>query len=419
MGQSFMEANTGKIWNKVFTCTFIANFLQCISMFMINPLIANYVKLLGADEVMIGLLSGLYFGVAVAARPFSGPAISKMNKKHIMLFSYAIGVAVNIGYAISGGIPSFVAPRFMQGIQFAFMGSLNMTLASDSLPPDKMGSGLGLFGVGGAIANAIAPSLGMALRSLGERTFGSLMAGYNVVFLAAAACILISLVPCAIMPYTKPSKEELSKLGAWYKNIFAREALIPAAVVTFMSVSVICYTIYIERFVEAKGIGGAGLFFTVYALALLASRPLCGRLIDKYGTAKVFMPSACLFALSNVIVGFCDSLAGLLVGAAVAAIAYGASQPAMQTMCILSVEPLRRGVASNTNFFGIDLGNFVGPIIAGVVIGRFGFLGSLSLGGGGRVEYSPLFLLMVVPVLISMAIFAIGWKSFNRNLAKR
>ena len=413
-----METKTARIWNKVYTCTFIANALQGVSLYLVNPLIANYVKLLGADEVMIGLLSGFYFGVAVAARPFSGPAVAKLNKKRIMLFAYAIGVAVNIGYAISGGIPSFIAPRLMQGIQFAFLGSINLTLASDSLPPEKMGAGLGIFGVGGAVANAIAPSAGMALRAWGAQCYGSLKAGYTVVFLTAAACMLVSLLPCAIMPYTKPSEEELSRLGIWYKNIFAKEALVPAAVVACMSTSVICYTIYIERFAEAKGIGGIGWFFTVYAIALIASRPLCGGLIDKYGTAKVFLPSACLFALSFVIVAFSNSLSGILIGAAVAAAAYGASQPAMQTMCILSVEPVRRGVASNTNYFGIDIGNFIGPIIAGVMVSRFGFLNTSALFGASLITFSPLYLVMILPVFLAMIVFALGWGSFNRTMIK-
>ena len=146
---------------------------------------------------MIGIISGLYFGVSFAARPISGPTITMFHKKKIMIFAYALGVIVNVGYALAGGIPLFIVSRFLHGLQFAFIGSLNYTLASDSLPPQKLASGLGLFGAGGAIATAIAPSIGLALRSWGEVTFGSMGAGYTVVFLVAAASMAISLIPCA------------------------------------------------------------------------------------------------------------------------------------------------------------------------------------------------------------------------------
>jgi MFS family permease len=406
------------IWNKVYTCAFIANFLLCVSLFMVNPLVANYAKLLGADEVLIGVLSGLYFGVAFAARPFSGPAIAMLNKKRIMLFAYALGVVVNVGYAISGDIPVFMASRILHGFQFAFVGSLNMTLASESLPPARMGSGLGLFGLGGATANAIAPSIGLALRSWGEQTFGSLKQGYTVVYIAAAACMIVSIVPCVLMPYVKPSREAISKLGAWYKNIFAKEALMPTIVVTFMSVSVISYTIYMERFAEARGIGGIGLFFAVYAVALIASRPVSGRLIDKYGPTKIFIPSALLFTLSFVIIGFGDSLGMILTGAVVAAIGLGGSQPTIQTMCVLSVNPLRYGVATNTNYFGIDFGYFIGPVIAGVIIDNYGFLSSFNISNKYEISFSPLYLAMICPVLLAMIVFIFGLGAYKRNAIK-
>jgi MFS family permease len=406
------------IWNRVYTCAFVANFLLAVSLFMVNPLVANYAKLLGADEVMIGVLSGLYFGVAFAARPFSGPAIAKLNKKHIMLFAYSLGVIVNVGYAISNGVPVFMASRILHGIEFAFVGSLNMTLASESLPAGKMGSGLGLFGIGGATANSIAPSIGMALRSWGEQTFGSLQHGYTVVYIVAAACMLIALIPCVVMPYKKPSREALSRLGAWYKNIFAKESLVPTTVITFMSVSVISYTIYMERFAEARGIGNIGLFFTVYAVALLASRPISGRLIDRYGTARVFIPCAFLIIISFVIIGFGDSLFMILAGAAVAAIGLGGSQPTVQTMSLLSVSPIRYGVASNTVYFGIDFGNFLGPVIAGIIINHYGLLNSFKLSSGYNVTFSPLYLSMVAPMLLALIIFLLGHGAYKRNAAK-
>ena len=406
------------VWNKVYACALIANFLLCVSLFMVNPLVANYAKLLGADEVMIGVLSGLYFGVAFAARPFSGPAIAMLNKKRIMLFAYTTGVIVNLGYAISSDIPVFMAARILHGLEFAFVGSLNMTLASESLPAGKMGSGLAIFGVSGATANAIAPSIGLALRSWGEQTFGGLKQGYTVVYIVAAACMLISIIPCVVMPYVKPSRETLSRLGAWYKNIFAKEALMPTIVITFLAVSVISYTIYMERFAEANGIGNIGLFFTVYAVALVASRPISGKLIDKYGITKVFVPGAFLFALSFVIIGFSNSLGMILVGAVIAAIGLGSSQPTIQTMSLLSVNPLRYGVASNTVYFGIDFGNFLGPIVAGLIINSYGFLNDFRLSDEYAITFSPLYLAMIAPVFLAMIIFMFSLGAYKRNAMK-
>jgi predicted MFS family arabinose efflux permease len=53
--------------------------------------------------------------------------------------------------------------------------------------------------------------------------------------------------------------------------------------------------------------------------------------------------------------------------AVIAALGVGATQPAIQAMCIQSVAPIKRGVASNTIFTGMDLGLFAGPLLGSVV----------------------------------------------------
>ncbi|HHX75048.1 MAG TPA: MFS transporter, partial [Firmicutes bacterium] len=383
MGTS--DGRTTKIWNRMFTCAIIANFLLGISQYIVNPLIATYTDYLGASEFMVGLVSGLYFGVAFATRPFSGPLITKLNKKHIMFFAYAMGAIVNFGYAAAGGMPLFIAARVLHGIQFAFIGSLNMTLAADSLPEEKMASGLGLFSAAIAVSMAIAPSIGIALRAWGESTFGSLGAGYTVVFLTAAGCMLLSLIPCILMPYRHRSKEELASLGAWYKNIIAREALMPSVVVLFFSMAQITYIIYMEPYAQANNIPNVGLFFTIYAFVLFAARPASGRLVDKYGIPKVLIPGSLIFALSFLVVGLGNSFPAVVAAAILAPLGFGLAQPAIQVMALQSVEPVRRGVASNTNFFGIDLGFFVGPSLAGL---------AYSLTG----SYTTMFMLAALPV---------------------
>ena len=47
-----------------------------------------------------------------------------------------------------------------------------------------MGSGLGIYGVGGAMAMAIGPSIGIALRELGMRLVGEQF-GFMLVYLFA------------------------------------------------------------------------------------------------------------------------------------------------------------------------------------------------------------------------------------------
>lgn len=396
------ETQYKTMWNRGYICAFIANALLCFSQNFLNTLVSEYAGILGAGTVMAGVITGLYFGISFAARPFSGPAITKLNKKHIMYFAYGMGVIVNVVYAVSANTGMFIVARILHGIQFAFIGSLNLVLAADYLPKDKMGSGLGFFGVGGAITTAIGPTIGMSLCDWGNATFGG-TAGYKIVFLVSAACMLVSILPCALMPYKRESKEELDKLGKWYNNIIAVESIFPAILMLLFSMASIMYTSYMKLFAQERGIENIGYYFTVYAIVLLAARPLCGKLLDKYGIKTIFYPAAVCFVASFLIVGSSHTLWMTFVGAVLAAIGYGAIQPSIQTLCVSCVDPLRRGAASNTNYFGLDLGYFLGPIVGGFVVDISG-------------SYATMYYTAVIPLILGTAIFTLGWGKFKNYL---
>lgn len=390
------------IWNRGFTCAFFANLLLCFSQNTANTLISTYADYLGAGAVLVGAISGLYFGVAFAARPISGPVITILDKKKIMLATYAMGVVTNVAYALAGTVPLFILARILHGLQFAFVGSLNLTIASDSLPREKLGSGIGVFGIGGALSQAIGPSMGIAIRDWGEQHWGE-RAGYTAVFLVSAAFMFIALIPCILIPLHKPTAEERSALGKWYRNIVARETLLPALLLCLVSVSSILYSTYMVPYAATLGIGNIGIFFTVYAVVLLAARPLFGKLTDRLGMDRVLIPSFLVFALSFVAVGLGRSLGMLLAGAVLGALGYGALNPAIQTLCIRTVRPERRGVASNTEYFGMDLGYFLGPLLGGILYAS-GSYSSMYLIGG------------IVPLEVGLGLFLLTWGRMKDKL---
>jgi len=396
------DSEKATIWTKGFTCAFIANIMLCFSQNTVSPLISKYASFLGAGTVAVGLVSGLYFGVSFAVRPVSGPAITKLNKKALMIMTYSLGVVTNAAYAFCGSIPLFVAARVLHGIEFAFIGSLGLTIASDSLPKEKLASGIGFYGIGGAIAMIIGPAMGIIIRDWGDGLWGAGY-GYRAVFAVAAVFMLIGLIPCFIIPIRRQSKDTIASLGASYKNIVARESLTTAAIICFISISGVLFNTYMLPYAEEKGIGNISLFFTVYALVLLFSRPLSGRLVDRLGMPKVFYPASLLFIMSFVLVALANSLGTLLLAAVCAALGNGSLSPSIQATCMRTVLPAKRGVASNTNYFGIDLGFFLGPVIGGFVIKYAG--------------YSAMYLIVgIAPVLVATLIFALAWRGLKSRL---
>ena len=106
---------------------------------------------------------------------------------------------------------------------------------------------------------------------------------------------------------------------------------------------------------------------------MLVTRPLIGRLTDRYGLVKVSIPALFSNIISFFIVSYSTTLWSFLLAGLISGCGYGACQPAIQALSMKAVPNERRGSASSTNFVGQDLGNIIGPAIGGVVAQFMGY----------------------------------------------
>lgn len=394
------------IWNKTYICMLIANTFLALAQNIVNPLIVKYGGWLGADTVLIGFMSGLYFGVAFLMRPVSGPVITVLNRKMLLLVSYALGAIVYFIYALFQNMGWFIAARILHGIEFSIIGSLLMAITSDSLPKEKLGMGMGIYNAGNSLALAVGPSIGIALRNLGDANIGD-GGGFKVSFLAAAIIMVVAFIPCIMSRPLQHSKEELKQAGPWYKNIIALESIPPAILIMLLFVSYSLFSAYMVPYAEEKGFSNIGSFFLVQATTMLIFRLTCSKIIDKYGVGLVLITGFVISGISLAVISFSNSMTAVYAGAILSAIGFGATLPSVQVLCIQSVSPIKRGVASNTNFLGVDLGQFLGPMLGGLVIKTF---------EGTGHAYSTLYLFATIPIVLALLFYLGTRKAINRNI---
>jgi MFS family permease len=392
--------STGPIWNRNFICILLTSFMLGIGHFSVNPLVASYAVHLGASALVTGILIGLFFGVALAMRPVAGPVITKFDKRKLMILVFVIGGIANIGYALFHNISAFILFRFLHGVQYSLVGTLTMTLAGDNLPKEKMASGMGIYGVCGPIGMAIGPTIGLNLLNFGTY-LKSESFGFTCVFLFAMVSSFVGVIPSTILLPDKKTKQDVLSTGAWYKNIASVHAIPMSILMFLLFVGWSLYNAYIIEFSKELEISGISSFYTVLAAVLMITRPVSGWLTDRFGLAKIPPLALILFALSFLIVGFGKSLGTMLVGAAVASLGFGSFQPAIFSMCILSETALKRSVASNTLYIGIDLGMFLGPIMGGAVKDMY--------------NYSTMFKTASLMIFIALIIFILILPAYHRR----
>ena len=398
-------ASSGKptIWTRNFICVLITNCMLVLSHSSVNTLVSTYTTFLGAGPKLMGLLTGLFFGVALAMRPVAGPVTTRIDNRRLMLVVYVLGSFVNLGYALFHSIPAFIVFRVLNGFQYAFVGSLGITIAADSLPKEKMSSGLGIYGVSSAIATSMAPQIGIWLRSFGTAIGGEDM-GFTFVFLFAACALAIGLIPSALLIPDHKDKAQLANVGKWYQTIISKPAIMPSLIMMLLIISYSLFSGYMVPYGEEIGVADVGIFFTVLSVVMLASRPVCGNLSDRYGAKKVFLPGALVFAVAFIAIGSATNLTLILVGAVLAALGYGAANPTLQSLTMQTETKARRAVASNTLFVGMDIGFFVGPLIGGF-IKEYG-------------TYRMILLFGTIPAVLAALLFIVTWRNSARRLAE-
>ena len=367
----------------------VINIAMNLGQFMMGTLIPKFVDHLGASPDLVGLVTSIFTVTALAVKPVSGPMIDSLQKKWVLLGAI-LGIIISfVVYSMAGSITTVIIARLLHGMGMGFTASACLSLASESLPQNKLAQGIGYFSLGQVVASAVGPAAGLALAA---------RYGYNQTFVF---CTFIMAVSAVLVILMKPPPDFTpKKLKITLHGMFAVEAIIPAALLMFLVTSYMTINAFLVLYAQnEKGVANIGYWFTVYAAGMLISRPIAGRLGDKYGVHILMPPAFCLFALSFYIISISDSIYMFLLSAVISSWGYGVLMPANQTLCMKCVSPDRRGVGGNTNYIGMDIGAFCGPAIAGVLVLHFG--------------YSAMFQLMILPIMAAGIVFLVCYKKIK------
>ena len=114
------------------------------------------------------------------------------------------------------------------------------------------------------------------------------------------------------------------------------------------------------------------------SVALLASRPLLGKLADRLHPALLMTPGYAAMALVFILLFFLNStllacICGLLYG-----VGFGLVQSVSQMVSVKSAPPEKRGVANSTFYVLGDIGLSLGAFSAGMLAAWLGY-GSMFL----------------------------------------
>ncbi len=357
-----------KLWTPGFIFLILINTLQGIGFTMLGPTLPKYVLEIGASLAVAGFVAGIFAFTALVARPFGGAASDRIDKRKLLIVTNVImGIAV-LGYSFSVSVPALIFFRILQGAAFAVNSTANNAWAASLVPEKRLGEGIGYLSISYILAQAIGPGIGL---------YVSEGFGYKTMFLLSLALLLLATIMLFGIKGRQGKRAEAEKLlkkgKLKFGELIAKEGLIFAALTALISMLNGQLSSFIALIGEERGITGISLFFTVSAVTLLVSRPLAGRLSDRYSLSYFVYPAFIIAAVAAVMIGSAVTLPVMLLAGFIISAGSGGLMPALQANCIKKLGAGRTGLAVSTYMIGADVGNGLGPILGGAVSGSFGY----------------------------------------------
>ncbi len=341
---------------------FLASLLAFLAIGAALPVLPAYVRgPLHASDLAVGIVVGIFALTAVVCRPIAGRQADRHGRRIVLV---AGALAMTLGgvlYLLSSGVASLIAARLVVGAGEGAVYTAGATWAVDLAPADRRGLALGLFGLAVWGGLSLGPVAGELLRA---------NVGYDAVWALTAALPLAGAAIAMRLP--EPARPAVAAHPGPLA-LFPRSARRPGAALALANIGYAALAGFVILHLRARGIGGGATVFTVFALAVFASRLVLSRVPDRAGARRTATAAGLLEALGLSIIALAMSLPVALAGALVVGIGFSMLFPSLALMVVGRVGEDRRGSALGafTAFFDIGVG--LGGPLAGVTASLAGY----------------------------------------------
>ena len=371
-------ADKPKIWTPSFTILTAVNFISALVFYLFIVKIVEYTMVTyGSSYSAAGLMVSAYVVGSLVTRLLLGGQIDKWGLKRSIIIGTVINMVAALLYFIEGGFLYLFVLRALHGVGFGIASGALAASAALIVPPERRGEGIGYFSMAQALATGVGPFVVILLTGSGN---------YFVLFLFSAVVTAAALVGAFFVTVPDARKSDSAAPSAQQeaevapKRSFSVGNFIQISVLPLvipMLLVMICYSgvvSFLTVFAEERDlVAASSLYFVVYSLAILLSRPPIGRRVDKKGENSVIYITFVSLVVGMVVLAFAYNGAVLLASAVLCGFGIGCTQSTVQTTIVRVTPKEQLGRANSTFFMSMDLGAGIGPVIIGVFIPFVGY----------------------------------------------
>ena len=361
-----MDSN--RLWSPAFTNYGISSGILYMTQYVLVAALPIVItsELAGSD--LDAGLAMTYFQIGtILCRIFAGRLIDGFNKRIVLLISTALFFIIMGLFNFTTSLEAVFVLRGLHGVVFALGTTVMATLAVLVLPPNRKGEGVNMFAIFSNIAMVLGPAIGLYALS----SYGSMALYIFLTVMTGLAMVLSNIIPLS----KELALPKQSKYKGWHISQFIENKSLPWALMGLFigfTYSGVLVFIPIELNSMGAGIWGSA-FFAIFALMIIISRPIVGKIYARYGSKIIIYTGLGLFILGLFALGLAITPLAILFTAPLLGLGYGAAQPAFQALAIQSAPIERAGVSTATYFLALDISVGAGSVILAVLASAWGY----------------------------------------------
>jgi MFS family permease len=329
-----------------------------------NPVLPLFTKALGASDSEIGLVAAASTIVGIVASVPAGVLSDFYGRRRVMLFAAFVFASAPFLYFLVNTPWQLAIVRVYHGIATAVFGPVAMALVAD-LFKERRAENMGWYSSSTLVGRSLAPIAG------GLIIYGF---SYKLVYLGCGIAGIIAFILAFTIPIKQVPKssakfsDKLKDMGKGLKEIGKSRGIMVTSIIEaiqYLSSGALETFLPLYCTLVAKmNPAAVGMLFTIQLIGTTVTKPMMGRLSDKYGRKQMISAGLITGAVAFAMIPFFRNFWTLIP----AAILFGISLATVTASTAAYVSDLAKagsyGSALGVMSTIMDVGQSSGPIIA-------------------------------------------------------
>jgi MFS family permease len=348
------------------------SFTVFLSAFQLLPTAPFHILDLGGSTFASGLFLGFLTYSSALSAPLTGALADRLGQRRILIISSLALTVFSLCYAVIENYRLMLVLVLIHGVFWSGLLSASAAYMTALLPENRRAEGIGYWGLSTVAAIAVAPTVGFSIYRRGWLWLCIVGAALNLIM--AVIAWNLTEHPVKATGNTDPGSHAVRRGG-----LLEWRVLIVSFSLFLYSFGYGGITSFTALYADANGVTPKSIYLTTLAIVILLTRPAAGRLGDRWGYKRVFIPCLVLICVGMTLLAVGGTRPWMISSAIVFGLGFGTAYPVYVGYVMRDVHAERRGAAFGAILAAFDTGIGTGSTTMGWLIQQYGFATAFGL----------------------------------------